>query len=168
MLFGSAEKNIDHGGFQKSGRGFRRGFGIWQAIVIILIVSGLMVVAMRYARVGAVHTADSYTREQAELFMQSAIEMAMLQISGHDRSSGCLDHLRIVSRDGKFIADIDITRYYLLKGSADLAACGMLGYPIESEESHGMVMREVVVRSDPNHPKIIHPVRIVRRTLQKP
>lgn len=146
----------------------RRAFGIWQALVIILIVSGLMVVAMRYAKIGAVHTADSYTREQAELFLQSAVEIAMLQIAGHDRNSGCLDHVRVVSKDRKFVADIAIVRYYLLRGSSDLAACGPLGYPIETEESHGMVMMEAVVTTDPNHPKVLHPVRIVRRSLQRP
>ncbi|WP_456381249.1 hypothetical protein [Hydrogenimonas sp.] len=146
----------------------RRAFGIWQALVVILIVSGLMVVAMRYARIGTVHTADSYTREQAELFLQSALEIALLRISGHDRRDGCLGHVRVVSRDGKFRADISVVRYYLLKGSDDLAACGTLGYPIETEESHGMVLMEAVVTTDPNHPKVVHPVRIVRRSLQRP
>ena len=162
--------NVGTGGMRTSHAPFRMraAFGIWQALIIILIVSGLMVVAMRYARIGAVHTADSYTREQAELFLQSAIEIAMLQIAGHDRSSGCLDRVHVVSKDGRFVADIAIVRYYLLKGSADLAACGTLGYPIETEESHGMMMMEAVVTTDPNHPKVIHPVRIVRRTLQRP
>ncbi|WP_201352406.1 hypothetical protein [Hydrogenimonas urashimensis] len=146
----------------------RPAFGIWQALIIILIVSGLMVVAMRYAKIGAVHTADSYTREQAELFLQSAVEIALLQIAGHKRSSECLDRVHLVSRDGKFTADIAITRYYLLAGSADLSVCGTLGYPVETEESHGMVMMEAVVQSVPGHPKVIHPVRLVRRMVQRP
>ncbi len=146
----------------------RSAFGIWQAIIIILIVGGIMAVAMRYARIGTVHTADSYIREQAELFLQSAVEIAMLQISGHDRSSGCLDHLQVMSRDGKFVADINITHYYLMQGSGDLARCGSLGYPIGTEESHGMVMMETVVTTNPDHPKVVHPVRLVRRSLQRP
>ncbi len=146
----------------------RAGFGIWQAIVIILILGGIMVVTMRYMKIGVQHTADSYTKEQAELFLRSAMEIAMLQISGHDRSGGCLESVRVISRDKKFVADINITRYYLLKGSADLALCGPLGYPIESEESHGMVMMEAVVSSDPSSPKILHPVRITRRSIQRP
>ncbi len=148
--------------------GGRRAFGLWQAIVIILILGGIMVVTMRFARIGAHHTADSYTREQAELFLRSALEIAMLQIGTHDRSGGCLGAVRVLSRDGRFIADINITRYYLLKGSADLALCGPLGYPIETEESHGMVMMEAVVRSDPSNPKIVHPVRVLRRSIQRP
>ena len=161
-------RNIDSCRQKRAACRMRRAFGIWQALVIILIVSGLMVIAMRYARIGTIHTADSYTREQAELFLQSAVEIALLQIGGHDRSTGCLDHIRVLSRDHRFIADIAIARYYLLEGSPDLTACGALGYPIRTEESHGMVMMEVVVRTDPHHPKVIHPIRIVRRTLQRP
>ena len=147
----------------------RRGaFGLWQAIAIILILGVIMTVTMRYAKIGALHTADSYTKEQAELFLRSAIEMAMLQISAHDRSTGCLGNVKVVSQDKKFTADINITRYYLLKNSTDLAQCGTLGYPIESEESHGMVMIEAVVSSDPANAKIVHPVRILRRSIQRP
>lgn len=146
----------------------RGGFGLWQAIALILIVGGIMSVAMRYAKIGATHTVDSYTKEQAELFMRSAMEIALLQISGHDRSGGCLDRVRLLSKDGKFIADINITRYYLLKNSTDLALCGPLGYPIESEESHGMVMMEVVVTTNPANPKVMHPVRVTKRSIQRP
>ncbi|BBG64913.1 hypothetical protein NNO_0211 [Hydrogenimonas sp.] len=146
----------------------RGAFGLWQAIAVILVLGVIMTVTMRYAKIGALHTADSYTKEQAELFLRSAVEMALLQISAHDRSGGCLGSVKVVSRDGRFIADINITRYYLLENSADLALCGTLGYPIQSEESHGMVMIEAVVRSDPSNAKIVHPVRILRRSLQRP
>ena len=146
----------------------RPAFGLWQAIVIILLVTGIMMLAMKYARVGAVHTIDSYTREQAELFMRSALEIAILQIEGHDRSSGCLQHVRIVSKDRKFIADVNITHYYLVEGSSDASKCGSLTVPIHTEDSHGMVMIEAMVESNTSHPKIVHPVRLLRRTLQHP
>ncbi|WP_457593410.1 hypothetical protein [Hydrogenimonas sp.] len=146
----------------------RGAFALWQAIAVILILGGIMVVTMRFASIGAHHTADSYTKEQAELFLRSATEIAMLQISGHDRSGGCLQRVRVVSRDRKFTADINITRYYLLKSSPDFALCGPLAYPIESEESHGMVMMETVVTSDPTNPRVVHPVRIIRRGIQRP
>jgi hypothetical protein len=145
----------------------RRAFGLMQAIMIVLLVGGIMMVAMRYARVASIHTADSYIREKAELFLQSAMEIAMLQISGHDRNDGCLDHITITSRDGVYTADIRIVRYYLLNGSADLVSCGGLGYPIGTEESHGMVMMEVVVTTN-NEGKRVHPIRLVKRSLQRP
>ncbi len=146
----------------------RYGFGLWQAIMIILLVSGIMMLAMKYARVGVVHTIDSYNREQAELFMRSALEVALLEIEGHDRSSGCLQHLRIISKDNKFIADLNITRYFLLENSDDASACGSLTVPIQTEDSHGMVMIEMVVESNSSNPKITHPIRLLRRTLQHP
>jgi hypothetical protein len=136
--------------------------------MIILLVTGIMMLAMKYARVGVIHAIDSYTREQAEIFMKSALELAILQIEGHDRSGGCLQHLHIVSKDEKFIADLNITDYYLLKNSSDASMCGNVTVPIETEDSHGMVMIEAVVESNTTHPKIVHPVRLLRRTLQHP
>ena len=149
---------------------FSPGFGLMQALMVLLIVGGLMVVTMRYARLGAVHTADSYTREKAELFLQSAQELALLQIEGYDRVAhgGCLHSVHVISRDGLFTADVNITAYYLLKGSADLALCSERGVPIQTEESHGMVTLETVVETVPGHPKAVHPIRLVRRSLQRP
>ncbi len=146
------------------------GFGLMQALMVLLIVGGLMVVAMRYARLGTVHTADSYTRERAELFLQSAQEIALLQIEGYDRAAhgGCLHTVRVTSRDGLFTADVNVTAYFLLRGSADLALCSERGVPVTTEESHGMVMLETVVATVPGHPRAIHPVRLVRRSLQRP
>ncbi|WP_456452889.1 hypothetical protein, partial [Hydrogenimonas sp.] len=166
----AAHQRVDAGApFEaEGGLLMRRGFGLMQAIVIVLVVGGIMMLAMRYARLGAVHTADSYAREQAELFLQSATEIAMLQISGHDRSGGCLERVSVLSRDRAFRADIRIVRYYLLADSGDLADCGTLGAAIGTEESHGMVVMEAVVTTDPAGPLAAHPVRIVRRSLQRP
>ena len=146
------------------------GFGLMQALMVLLIVGGLMVVALRYARLGTIHTADSYTREKAELFLQSAQELALLQIEGYDRAAhgGCLHSVHVISRDGLFTADVNITAYFLLEGSADLALCTDRGVPVRTEESHGMVTLETVVTTVPGHPKAIHPVRLMRRSLQRP
>ncbi|WP_457595936.1 hypothetical protein [Hydrogenimonas sp.] len=146
----------------------RRGFGLMEAILIVLIVGGIMAVTLRYARVAAVHTADSYARERAELFLRSATEIALLQISAHDRSGGCLEKVAVVSRDGAFEARVRVAAYYLLQGSDDLARCGALGWPVGTEESHGLMELETVVTTRPDGPLADHPVRIVRRSLQRP
>ena len=146
------------------------GFGLMQALMVLLIVGGMTAVAMRYARLGTVHTADSYTRERAELFLRSAQELALLQIEGYDRAAHgeCLRSVHVISRDGLFTADVNITAYFLLRGSTDLTLCGERGVPVTTEESHGMVMLETVVATVPGHPAAIHPVRLVRRSLQRP
>jgi len=151
----------------------RRGFGILQALLVIVMISGLLVVAMKYATVSVKQTADVYVKEASELFMDSAVEMSLLAISGYDRNAtvppSCLNEVHIISPNKRFFADINITKYYLLEGSEDCTYCGGLCEPIKSDDSHGMVMLEVVVKTDPIHPKNKgKDIRLTRRTLQRP
>jgi hypothetical protein len=143
----------------------RHAFGLPQVLLIILFIGGIVSVTMRYTSMGGKHYADSYTREQAELFMQSATEAALLRISDQNRTaSGCLSNLTVRSSDGKFDANITIERYYV----ADGTVCGgTLSQVIQTEESNGMVSMRVIVTSNTN-PKILHPIRLERRSLQRP
>jgi len=144
----------------------RHAFGLPQVLLIILFIGGIVSVTMRYASLGAKHYADSYTREQAELFMQSATEAALLQISGHNRTTqGCLNNFNITSSDNRFTAQITVEKYYL----ADGTSCGgALSEPLQTEESNGMISIRTVVDSNNSHPKNLHPVRLERRSLQRP
>jgi hypothetical protein len=149
----------------------RKGFGILQALLVIVMVSGILVVAMKYATVSVKQTADIYVRESAELFMNSVVEMSLLAISGYDRNStnSCLKEVSIISSNKRFTADINITKYYLLENSIDCTYCGSLCEPIQSDDSHGMVMLEVVVETNTTHPKNgKKEIILTRRTLQKP
>lgn len=154
----------------------RRAFGLPQALLIILIIAGIGTVTLRYVSIGSKHYADSYTREQAELFLQSATEAALLRISGYDRKTNntCIPLIGIDSSDGRFHADVDITRYYLYNGKDNDGStwnCNRV-VAIQTPESHGMVEMSIVVRSlDPgSHPdkKLGNPVRIEHRSLQHP
>jgi thioredoxin-related protein len=149
----------------------RRGFGLLQALMIIVLISGLMMVVMKYAKYSIKQTKDLYIRESAELFMNSAVELSMLAISGYERNSTnhCLSEVNIISPDKRFIADVNITKYYLLRGSDDCSYCDSLCQPIDAEESHGMVMLEVTVETNNTNPKN-HDTNISlrRRTLQRP
>ncbi|MDD2782015.1 hypothetical protein [Sulfuricurvum sp.] len=144
----------------------RHAFGLPQVLLIILFVGGIVTVTMRYASLGAQHYADSYTREQAELFLQSATEAALLRLSTYDRSSGtCMPNVTVRSSDGKFEGNVTIEHYYLADGST----CSNVAYtPIQSEESHGMVSIRIIVTSDNTNAKILHPIRLERRSLQRP
>lgn len=144
----------------------RHAFGLPQVLLIILFIGGIVSVTMRYASLGARHYADSYTREQAELFLQSATEVALLRISGYNRSGGgCMSGVTVTSSDGRFNAVVTIEQYYL----ADGTTCNNVAFtPIQSEESHGMVSMKVVVTSDNTNTKILHPIRLERRSLQRP
>jgi len=148
----------------------KKAIGLLQAIMMILIVTGMMLIVLKYASISAKHTRNSFIREQTELFLNSAIEQTLLQISFYDRSGGCLASPTIsqLSKQGIiYSADVNITKYYLQNGSNDLSDCSTLGISIGSGdgESHGMVLLEVEVTAKENG-KIIS--RILRRTLQQP
>lgn len=150
----------------------RHAFGLPQVLLIILFIGGIVTVTMRYASLGAKHYADSYTREQAELFMQSATEAALFRISGKNRSllSECANEFNITSSDGRFTAEINVTKYYLFEGKDNngLAWNCNRNVSIETSESHGMIDMTVIVESNNSNPKILHPVRLMRRSLQRP
>lgn len=145
----------------------RSAFGLPQVLMIILFIGGIVTVTMRYASLGAQHYADSYIREQAELFLQSATEAALLRLSAYDRTDGsCMPNLTVRSSDGKFDANVTIEHYYLADGST--CNNGVAYTPIQSEESHGMVSMRIIVTSDNTNAKILHPIRLERRSLQRP
>ena len=151
-------------------RFLKKGFGLWQAIMIILIISGLMVVVLQYSKIAAKHTSDTYTREQLELYLNSVVEMTLLEISKRDRKiSGCLSTpsglIPVTKKGVSYSANVQIKRYYLLAGSLDAGYCGGLTQPIETPETHGMVLMEIeaLATVDGNTT-----ARILRRTLQRP
>ncbi len=146
------------------------------AIFMVLLLSGAAILTLKYASISAKHISDSYIKEQAEIFMQSVIEATILKIEGYDRSLNrdCIKSLRFYSNDRRFIADVNITKYYLYNGKdnggVELLACDRV-VPILTEESHGYVLIETVVETNSSHPKIkgfVSPVRIAKRMLQRP
>ena len=149
----------------------RRGFGLIQALIVIVLISGLMMMVLKYAKYSIKQTKDLYIRESAELFMNSAVELSLLAIQGYKRNSTnhCLSDVNITSSDQRFSADVNITKYYLLQGSQDCGYCGSLCQPMQTEDSHGMVMLEITVETNSSNPKN-HGTNIIlrRRTLQRP
>ena len=145
------------------------------AIFIILILSGAALLTLKYVSISAKHITDSYIKEQAEIFLQSVIEATLLKIEGYDRSGGdCLEKLRFYSTDRRFIADVNITKYYLFNGKDnndnDLINCNRVE-SIDTEESHGYILVEAIVETNSTHPKIaefVNPVRVAKRFLQRP
>lgn len=153
----------------------RKGFGLLQVLLVIILVSTILIIAMKYASVSAKQTSDIYSKQGAELFLNSAVEMTLLAISGYKRNNtdGCLSEVNITSPDKRFVADINITDYYLLKDSNDSILCksgsGYRVHDIQTQDSQGMVMLEVVVKTNPNNPKNRGKnIVLTRRTLQRP
>lgn len=141
----------------------RAGVGLWQAMGMILLLSGMMIVVLRYASVGAKHTADSYVREQSELLVQSAVEQTLLAISGHDRSGGdCLTSFdaSATNRATLYRAHVTIERYYMYGETCN----NVPTVSIESPESHGYVLLHVEVNATVDGTQ---KVRILRKSLQR-
>lgn len=149
----------------------RHGFGLVQALIVIVLISGIMAIAMKYATISVKQTSDLYAKESAELFMDSAIELTLLAISGYDRVGGCLHEVNITSADKRFKADVNISKYFLYEGKDGNNSCDR-NTSIQTEESHGMVMLEATVRvnedSDANARIQGKHIRLTRRTLQRP
>ncbi len=148
----------------------RKGFGILQALLVIVMISGIMMIAMKYATISVKHTKDLYIKESAELFMDSAIELTLLAIQGYDRKGikGCLHEVNITSSDQRFKADINISTYFLYQGKDGNNSCDR-NTSIQTEDSHGMVMLEVRVETNSTHPKNKDSnISLIRRTLQRP
>jgi hypothetical protein len=143
----------------------RKAFGMIQVIFFMVILSSILAVSMKYASITAKQTMDIYVREQAELFMQSSLELTLLGISSYDRTANgtCLNKLKIISQDQRFIADINITKYYLKTSQG----CDREEL-IQNEQTNGMVSIDIVVETNNTHPKNSHPMRLTRRSLQRP
>ena len=153
----------------------RSGFGLLQALLVIVLISGIMVIAMKYATVSIKQTKDLYIRESAELFMNSAVELSLLAIQGYNRKghNNCLKDVNITSSDSRFKADINISKYYLYNGVDNNGTwytdCNDRNISIQTEDSHGMVMLEITIEANTTHPKNGRTkVKLHRRTLQRP
>jgi len=132
---------------------------------MIVLVSGMMLITLKYASISSKHTADSYVKEQAELYLNSVIEKTLLDISNYDRSGGdCFKSKSYPSskvRGKQFIANVEIEKYYLFNET-----CSNVSYThISTPESHGMVMMRVEVNATVDG---VLTTRILRRTLQRP
>ena len=149
----------------------KRGFGILQALIFLVLVSFLMMISLKTASVGVKHVSDSYLKERAELFMYSAIENSVLAIEGYERnsSSKCLESIKFYDKNNstaRFIATTKILRYYCY----DMSDCPCdNAVKIDTEDSHGTVLMSTVVETNPNNPKNNgKKIKITRVTLQRP
>ena len=133
--------------------------------MIILLVSGMMIVVLKYASISSKHTADSYVKEQAELYLNSSIEKALLEISKYDRSAGSCyggqDYSTTENRGKKFTASVKIEKYFLYNETCN----NVDEINVTTSESHGMVMMKVEVNATIDG---VLTTRLLRRTLQRP
>ena len=148
----------------------RRGFGLITAIVIMITVATLMTLMIGLSSTSVKVTMDIYLKEQAELLSRSATEFALLAISGHNNSVDCIQNINISYPEGANPThDANITIWYI--GSGLPAACtNVLPFAnnIATNESNLTVLIDTVITVNQVNTGITEPIRVHRRTLQKP
>lgn len=140
------------------------------AIFILLLLAGLSVVTLQYAKIKAHHYADNYVKEQAKLFAQSALEAAILHIHGVKRDGKCVAPFSFKDPKNRYEANVSVLYYYISdKNASDIdpsdPTCQNRVRIIQTPESNGYVVIDLVVHSINGNTA---PVRIHKRSLQRP
>jgi hypothetical protein len=146
----------------------RRGFGLITAIIVLVTVATLMTLMISISTSTAKQTTDIYLKEQAELLMRSSVEYAMLAISAHDNSASCVQSINIDYPKASSNATHHSTVTISYLGSSLPAGCPTLSGVISTLESNLTAMIDVVVEVNQTNTGITEPIRLHRRTLQKP
>ena len=137
------------------------------AIFMLLLLSGAAILTLKAVRIHVREYADSYNKEQAQLFLQSVIEASLMRIEGFYRNGKCLRQINFISPGKKFEANVTITKYYVFdKDANNIEHCPIV-QEITTPQSNGYVQMFVVVHSTKSA-KILSPIRLTKRTLQRP
>ncbi len=148
----------------------RRGFGLITAIVIMITVATLMTLMIGLSSTSVKVTLDLYLKEQAELLSRSATEYALLAISGHDNSVDCIQNINIAYPQADPTHEANVTIWYIGRGLP--ALCTNIlpngANNIDTNESNLTVIIDTVVSVNQANTGITEPIRVHRRTIQKP
>lgn len=148
----------------------RNGFAMIMAIFFMIIMGTLMMSMLETTAGTANKTTNDYLLEQAQLLAKSTVEVAILNVSGHDRGvAGTNCHLGddiAYLVDGSPMFDITYTISYFGLGTGCTNLLPLAAGTIQTEESNGTMMIDVYV-SDNTALNLSEPIRYHRRTLQK-
>ena len=146
----------------------KKAFGIMTALFILVLVSFLLMLVLKASSVGVKHVSDTYLKEQAELFMHTSIENAIMAIEGYERNdtSKCLKHIYFQSSDGRFDANISVLRYYCY----DMSKCPNcdIAEKIEEDKSQGNVVLYTLIQTTNSPRNGDKKLRFSKVTIQKP
>ena len=147
----------------------RGGFAMITAIFFMVVIATLLSFMLSMSSETSNRTTNTYLNEQAQLLAKSAVEYAILHVSGVDRATaGCKEVINTqYSPDGSAMFDINLTINYFGfgDGCADFFTAGTIG-DISTAESNGTMMIDVYV-SDNANLNLDEPISYHRRTLQK-
>ena len=144
----------------------KKGIGVISALIIMLLIATLMVIVTKFSFISVRHVSDTYLQQRGMIFMQSAIENAILAIESYKRNNNCLEYISFKDEQNRFIAKIDVLRYYCY----DLGDCPCNDVKkISTDKSHGYVLLKVVVESNLSNLRNDNKkIRLEKITLQRP
>jgi len=156
----------------------RRGFSLITAVVFIVLVASIAAISLSFSSFSVKQTSDIYLKEQAELLVQSATEYALLAISGHtiNTANGCLNYInaQYPSSGTSALFDINISISYLglnLPSGCLLpngSTTSSVTSNIDTNDSNITVIIDTVVSTNTDNNISTEPIRLHRRTIQKP
>ncbi len=145
----------------------RKGFGLITAIIIMVTVATLMSLMIGLSGTGVKVTMDIYLKEQADILARSATEYALLAISGHDNSKNCIENINITyPNSANPTHEANLTIYYIGK---NIPSCdNILANDINTTDSNLTVIIDTIVSVNQVNTGVTEPIRVHRRTIQKP
>lgn len=147
----------------------RKGFSLITAIVFMVLIASIAALSLSFSTFSTKQTTDLYLREQAELLVQSGTEFALLAISGHNIAvNGCLNAInsQYPQTNAAAIFDINITINYM--GNGLPGGCNILSNTVDTNDSNVTVIIDTVVSTVTDNNISTEPIRLHRRTIQKP
>ena len=140
----------------------RKGFSLITAIIFLVLIATISALSIALSTQSVKQTGDVYLKSQAELLLRSGTEYALLAMSGHDYSGGCLKNLNM-TYNSQF--DINVSIMYIGNGLSG-TNCVQLGSDIDTNDSNRTVIIDTIVSTKPDI--TTEPIRLHRRTIQKP
>ncbi len=137
----------------------KRAFGLVTAIMIILFIGSVVLIGMKYARVGVKHYADTYLKEQAKLYIQSVKERVIYDI-GLNKCKTNFEYETTIGKE-KFTAEAEVKYFYYNKTN-ELKCNKGKNVPIKSPQSNGMIALKIQVY---NGSKSVY---MIDRSVQRP
>ena len=140
----------------------RKGFSLLTALVFLVLIATISALSISLSTQAVKQTTDVYLKSQAELLVRSGTEYAMLAMSGHDYSGGCLESINATYNS---MFDINISIMYIGNGLGG-ANCVQLGTDIDTNESNRTAIIDTWVRTKADI--VSEPIVMHRRSIQKP
>ncbi|MDR0467291.1 MAG: type II secretion system protein [Campylobacteraceae bacterium] len=152
----------------------KKGFSLLTAIMFIVFIATIGALALSFTTQTSKQTYDVYLRAQAELLARSATEYALLALSANDHNVRCLQK---IDTNYDNIFNINMTLSYIgnnittagLTATAGTLGCAnvnVLASNIATVASSPTVIIDTIVETTLG--TATEPIRVHRRTLQKP